>query len=276
MQTPATDAPATVPASPPPASALIAAGVCLQRGGRSVLRDVSLCVAAGRVHVVLGPNGAGKSSLLAVLAGSLAPDSGTVQLNGRALAQIPLRERARQRAVLFQQETLQFAFTAAEVVALGLHAAGTLPAATEREQVRRALEEAGATALAPRNYLQLSGGERARVQLARSLAQLHAPTPTPTPRYWLLDEPAAHLDISYQCLLAERLRAVAAEGHGVLAVLHDPRLALQVADDVSLLAQGQILAQGAARKVLSPAHLQRAYGNAVVDWLRWSSIAMPS
>jgi len=237
--------------------------------GRTLLDRVSLALAPGEVHAVLGRNGAGKSTLLRLLAGDLQPQNGSVSLNGRPLSAWTPRARARMRAVLPQSESLRFGFTAEQVVALGRYACPQHRPETERRIVSEALQMAGVGELALRRYPSLSGGERARVQLARVMAQIWEPladTVTDAgggPRYLLLDEPTASLDLAHQhgCLL--QARCFAASGVGVLAVLHDPNLALRYADRVTVLEQGRVIGQGATREVLTKELLERTYGIAI-------------
>ena len=140
-------------------------------GRRRLLEAVSLRVEPGQLQVLLGPNGAGKSTLLGLLAGDLKPAAGTATLDDRRLADWPAAALARRRAVMMQRDELRFPFSVDEVVALG-----RLPwqrreqSAGERVVVTAALQQAGAEKLVGRCYLELSGGERARVQLARALS----------------------------------------------------------------------------------------------------------
>lgn len=225
-------------------------------GPQPRLRGVSLSLAPGEVHAVLGPNGAGKSTLLRLLAGELHPSSGRVSVDGRDLGAWSAVELARRRAVLPQRHALAFGFTAAQVVALGrLPCAQRAPAA-EALTVQAALDAAGAGALAARRYTTLSGGEQARVQLARVFAQL-----TDTDRgVLLLDEPAAALDLAHQQFTLRALRAQAARGLSVLLVTHDPALALRHADRATLLSGGEAVASGPVAEALTPETLARAYG----------------
>lgn len=238
---------------------LIAQGLTYRRGARTLLQDVGLELRAGEVHAVIGPNGAGKSTLLRLLAGEIAPAHGTISLNGKPLALWSARERAHQRAVLPQQESLRFGFSAAEVVALGRLAARSGTSTQEHEIVTAALTAAEATTLAARLYPTLSGGERARVQFARVLAQVWTATPLGA-RYLLLDEPTASLDLAHQRSCLRTARTFAAQGNGVLAILHDPNLALRHADRVTILCGGTVLASGAAQEVLTAENLRRTYG----------------
>ena len=237
---------------------LLAEYVEYRAGGRTLLTGVSLQVQPGRVHALIGPNGAGKSTLLKILAGDLAPHAGSATLNGRALRDWPARELARLRAVLPQAENLRFAFSAAQVVELGRLASLRGNDASEQALILEALRWAGAETLAARSYPTLSGGERARVQFARVLAQIWQPGDAP--RYLLLDEPTASLDLAHQhdCLAAAR--RFAATGAGILVVLHDPNLALTYADEVSLLCCSELVAGGAPGEVLNKRNLERVYG----------------
>ena len=231
--------------------------------GRSLLDRVSLALAPGEVHAVLGRNGAGKSTLLRLLAGDIQPHDGSVILNGRALSAWTPRARARMRAVLPQAESLRFGFTAEQVVAMGRYASPQHRPEVELGIVREALRLAGVGELAQRRYPSLSGGERARVQFARVMAQIWEPpldSEGGGARYLLLDEPTASLDLAHQhaCLL--QARSFAASGVGVLTVLHDPNLALRYADRVTVLESGKVIGQGPTRELLSRELLERTYG----------------
>ncbi len=234
----------------------------LDRDGRRLLDDVSLRLAPGQLHVLLGANGAGKSTLLRLLAGELRPNRGTVELNGRALRNWTPRECACQRAVMSQFDALQADFQVADVVALGRYPCWRQTVGEEAAVIDAALSAVDAGSLAARSYLSLSGGERRRVQLARSLAQLGGPLP-PTlgnlPRYLLLDEPTAGLDLAHRHAALKLARALAAEGLGVLAILHDPDLAMRYADQITLLSAGRVLAQGSPQQTLTTATLAAAY-----------------
>lgn len=237
--------------------------------GRRLLDSVSLELQPGQVHAVLGRNGAGKSTLLRLLAGELRPQSGQIELNGRPLEAWTPRQRARQRAVLPQSDSLRFGFTVEQVVALGRFPCPQHRPELERQLVLDALRLAGVESLAPRRYPSLSGGERARVQFARVLAQVWQPLPAEEPetgglpRYLLLDEPTASLDLAHQHACLAQARRFAAGGAGVLAVLHDPNLALRYADTVSVLENGRLIGQGPTPEVLTRGLLERTYGVSV-------------
>lgn len=229
--------------------ALRAVNLSLFVAGFELLRGVDLQVAAGEVTVVVGPNGAGKSSLLKVLCGELGPSAGRIELNGRELAQWSDSARARQLAVLPQQLTLSFPFSAEEVVALGRipHASG---AQRDRQIVAAALRLLDASYLQRRPYTSMSGGEKQRVQLARVIAQVWQPAAEGA-RVLLLDEPTSAFDLQHQQMTLALARRLAAEGAAVLMVVHDLNLAASVADQLVVMKDGTIAAHGAPSAILS-------------------------
>ncbi len=219
---------------------------------------IDLEVAAGEVVGLLGPNGAGKSTLVRVLAGVLGPYDGTLRILGEELTRLSRRETARRIAVVPQEPIFDFPFTALEVTLLGRHPhLSGLAFESDRDLAlaRSALARVGAAELAHRPIGELSAGERQRVLCARALAQ-----ETPI---LLLDEPASFLDLRYQVELFDVLRALAHEGRGVLAVLHDLNLAAEYCDRVVLLEAGRVAAAGATSEVLTYANLTRVYGTEV-------------
>jgi len=227
----------------------------------TLLQDVSLHLQPGEVLALIGMNGAGKSTLLSILSGDRVPDAGQVWLVGRPLAAWSTRELARRRAVLPQQCRLAFPFTALEVVLMGRYPyhAG-YPTRNDARLAGRVMAELDVFHLRERCFPTLSGGERARVNLARTLCQV-LESDVPEPRALLLDEPTASLDPAHQHAgLATVRRFARAEGGAVCVVLHDLNLAAQYADRVALLAQGRLDALGTPWEVLTGERLGRAYG----------------
>ncbi|BAX60670.1 MULTISPECIES: heme ABC transporter ATP-binding protein [Burkholderia cepacia complex] len=251
------------------------------RRHNAILRDLSLSIEPGRVTALLGRNGAGKSTLLKTFAGeltgSVAPNgvrvTGDITLNGEPLARIDAPRLACLRAVLPQAAQPAFPFSVDEIVLLGRYpharrsGARHVIAHRDRDIAWRALERAGAETLVGRDVTTLSGGELARVQFARVLAQLWPDEDdgiASGPRYLLLDEPTAALDLAHQHRLLDTVRAVAREWRlGVLAIVHDPNLAARHADTIAMLADGTIVAHGTPRDVMTPAHIAQCYGFAV-------------
>lgn len=236
-----------------------AEALVVERGARRLLDGAGVAVHPGRVTAVLGPNGAGKSTLLRAIAGDLAFTSGEVWIDGRRLADWPRRDLARRRAVLLQESTLALPYSVFDVALMGRapHAGGG-ETAVDRAVALAALGRVGAATLAARSYPTLSGGEKQRVQLARALAQV-TPAPAAPGGYLLLDEPTASLDPRHQHLVLGLARSVAAEGGGVLVILHDVNLASQYADEAALLAGGRVVARGAVEEVLCEEHLREAF-----------------
>jgi iron complex transport system ATP-binding protein len=222
---------------------------------RVVGRGIDVALAQGEVLALLGPNGGGKTTLLKTLLGILAPLGGEVAIADHALAELSIRERARQIAYVPQVHTPSFGFTVETVVLMGRTAHGGLfsrPSAKDRAVATQALDQFGIAALAQRPYTMISGGERQLVLLARALAQ--------EPRFIVLDEPTASLDFGNQGKVMREIRALAGAGHGVLFTTHDPNHALRAADRAYLLRDGQRIAEGRVGEVLTQAKLEALYG----------------
>lgn len=231
-------------------------GVHYDGAAKPALAGASIDVHAGELHALVGPNGAGKSTLFGVLAGDIAPTSGTVTLDGRPLTTVPARELARQRAVLLQETRVSFPFTVAEVVRMGRAPWSRTPVESEDDEaVAAALHDTDLTQLHHRTFPSLSGGERARAALARVLAQRVG--------ILLLDEPTAALDLRHQEEVLRLARARARDGAAVAVVLHDLGAALAYADRVTLLEGGRIVSTGAPAEVLTAEAIEAVYGQPV-------------
>lgn len=233
--------------------------ITIERGARAILRDASLTLTAGELTVLVGPNGAGKSTLLCALAGDERPGAGAVSLDGRPLAEYALDDLARLRAVLGAPPRLAFNFTVRDVLAMGwMHGERHGPAVFE-QAMASILDACELTALAGRVYMTLSAGEKQRAEYARACMQLWQPVTDAAPRWLLLDEPTANLDVAHGVALLEALRARVRAGDGVLAVLHDLDLAARFADRVVLLCDGCIVANGLPQEVLTAQRLSAVY-----------------
>ncbi|MDG0968855.1 MAG: ATP-binding cassette domain-containing protein, partial [Porticoccaceae bacterium] len=176
--------------------ALVAENISLYLSGFNILRNINLSISAGKVTAIVGPNGAGKSTLIKVLSGDILPTRGDVLLNDKKLDQWPSEQRAKIMSVLPQHSSLDFPFTASEVVSLGRipHQTGIQK---DSEIVREALHLVDASYLKSRFFTQMSGGEKQRVQLARVLAQIWEKE-VYGEQFLVLDEPTASLDLSHQ------------------------------------------------------------------------------
>jgi iron complex transport system ATP-binding protein len=233
-----------------------AVGVGVHLGGRRVLEGVDLQVRAGELLALVGPNGAGKTTLLSALAGDLRPGSGAVLVDGRPAGGWGADELARRRAVLPQHAAVSFPFRVVDVVRMGRSPwLGTPLEADDDSAVRSALAEADVLHLAARRVPELSGGERARVALARVLAQ--------STQLVMLDEPTAALDVRHQELVFAAARRRVDDGDGVVAVVHDLGLAAAHADRVALIAEGRLVALGRPHEVMVPELLGEVYGHGI-------------
>ncbi|WP_433062366.1 heme ABC transporter ATP-binding protein [Dactylosporangium sp. CS-033363] len=226
-------------------------GVTVRLGGRPVLSDVDVEVRAGEVLALVGPNGAGKSTLLSVLAGDVTPDAGTVTIDGRPLGDWSALELAMRRAVLPQHHLLSFPFPVIDVVRMGRAPWSGSDVDSDDAIVAASMESTGVSHLAARSFLSLSGGERARVALARVLAQRTSVI--------LLDEPTAALDLHHQELVLRIARERATAGDAILVVLHDLGLAAAHADRVMILDAGRAVASGPPAEVFTPELLSDVY-----------------
>jgi iron complex transport system ATP-binding protein len=224
-------------------------GVSARIGGRTVLEAADLSVAAGEMVGVIGPNGAGKTTLLRAALGLQPLTAGKAELGGRDVAGLSDPERARLAGYLPQERKSAWNLAAETVASLGAPFAVPVDALVV---AREMLARVGLQGLERRGVLDMSGGERARVLLARLLAT-RAPL-------LVADEPAAGLDPDAQLMVLDILRAEARRGAAVVATLHDLTLAARFCDRLVALRAGRIVAEGAPEAVLSPDCLKDIFG----------------
>ena len=226
----------------------------VRRAGVGVVEQVSFSADGGALIGIVGPNGAGKSTLVQALLGLVA-STGDILLDGQPLGRRSRAQIARTIAYLPQGQSLHWPLSVDRLVALGRlpHLAPLSRMTTEdRGAVDRAMATADVTAFATRTATELSGGERARVLLARALA-VEAPA-------LIVDEPLASLDPAHQIAVMEILQAEAARGVLVIAVLHDLGLAARYCARVLVMDRGRLVADGAPDAVLTPDRLRETYG----------------
>ncbi|EFW92722.1 ABC-type transport system ATP-binding protein (probable substrate iron-III) [Haladaptatus paucihalophilus DX253] len=245
--------------------------VSITLGENEVLDGVSASIDEGRFVGLVGPNGAGKTTLLRATNGVLSPDSGRVVVDDDAIADLSSKAASRRVATVPQDTSLSFDFDVRNVVAMGRNPyrtrfgseIGAKPAGSDgfggergTDVVERAMDRTEVSAFADRSITEVSGGERQRVLLARALAQ-----DTPV---LLLDEPTASLDINHQVRTFELVRELVADGKTVVAAIHDLNLAAHYCDELLLLADGSVLADGTPTEVLAEETLREAFDTRAV------------
>jgi len=226
--------------------------VTVVRSKRTIVQDVSMSIDAGEVFALVGPNGAGKSTLLGVLSGEIVPTKGRARLGGVVTSDFRPKQLAQRRAILLQSNQVSFPFHVSQVVEMGRNPwVGTEKAVTDDAAIAEAMESVGVTELGSRRFSELSGGERARVSLARVLAQ--------DTELLMLDEPTAALDLHHQDRVMRVIRQRAQGERAVVVVVHDLSLAAAYADRVGLIVGGQLVSVGTPEDVMTPEILSDAY-----------------
>ena len=212
------------------------------------LKDIHFTIPTGKLVGIMGANGAGKSTLLKTLAGILPITSGEIWFNNHKLTTMNAEQKSQQLAYLAQNTEIHWDLSVYDVIALGLP--NPLNRAKEQEKVRSISETFSVSHLLEKSFRQLSGGEKARVQLARCCIK-NAPL-------LLADEPIAALDPFYQIDIMEQLKSLT-PGHTCVVAIHHLSLAYKFCDEVILLNQGQIIASGETTRVLTAEHLANAF-----------------
>ncbi len=231
--------------------------------GFDAVSDVSLSLETGQWLMIAGPNGAGKSTLIGAISQSVRY-SGEVSVDGKDIAILRPKERAKLMGVLQQSNSVEYAFTVEEIVRMGRYAHGGAfgnPSDEDDEMIRNALDITGMKPLADRKMTELSGGEIQRTFLAQLFAQ--------DPKILVLDEPTNHLDLKFQrqvfSLISDWLGR---KDRTVISVVHDLGLAKMFGTKALLLDQGKTVAYGDCKDALSEKNLARAYAMDVGGWMR--------
>lgn len=224
--------------------------------GRTVLHDISLTICPGDFYGVIGPNGSGKSTLLKTLTGILKPIRGRVTLFGRDVAQLSPRDIARKVAVIPQEVSTLFPFTAREIVAMGRHPhirRFRREGPADFQAMELAMRETDTAAFADRYVDELSGGERQRVVIARAMCQ--------QPEALLLDEPTSHLDINHQVEIFELLADLnRKKSVAVFVISQDLNLCAEYCRELIIIKDGRIHRRGDPREILTRETVKEVFG----------------
>ena len=246
------------------------AGLSVSLGGNSILKDVSFSLKRGEIVGLLGPNGAGKSTAIKSVLGLVERASGTVKAGEADVSAMEPRIRAKKLAYVPQGAPVHWPLTAERTVALGrvphLTPWQTL-GAVDNTAIESAMLKTDCWNFRDRLVTTLSGGERARVLLARALAV--------GADFILADEPIAALDPMHQLQVMDILKAEAASGAGVLVVMHDLGLAMRTCDRLVLLHESKVLATGTPAEVLTDQNLKAAFGVEVSRWQDGGNFLVP-
>ncbi len=224
------------------------------------LSNINLCYPPELVHFVMGPNGSGKSTLMNIINGIIRPDEGRVCYNGCNVHNTSFEKLARQRAMLSQHLEVSFPTRVHQVVMLGRTPYFNYNPSLEDEDIcREAMSFFDVLKLGEKNYNELSGGEKQRVQFARVCTQIWD-NHSPFSKILLSDEPLTFLDVYYQYDFLEKIKTLVLEKNlTFIAVIHDLNIALKYGDSVALLNQGNVVAQGRPKDVLNVENIERTY-----------------
>jgi lipopolysaccharide export system ATP-binding protein len=230
---------------------LTAQGLVKVYGGRAVVRGVSLAIGAGEIVGLLGPNGAGKTTTFSIVVGLVRPDEGVVRLGDRDLTDLPMYRRARAGISYLPQEPSAFRKMTVEENLLAILETLDLSPAARQERADRLLAEFGLEVLRKNRAYSLSGGERRRVEIARSLVV--------SPDFLLLDEPFAGIDPIAVLDIQAIARRLAASGIGVLMTDHNVRETLSIVDRAYIMNDGEILRAGTPLALSNDATVRKIY-----------------
>ncbi|MEU5320815.1 ABC transporter ATP-binding protein [Streptomyces sp. NPDC021056] len=236
-------------------SRLEARGVTVGYGDRTVIDDLDVAIPSGLVTTIIGPNGCGKSTLLRTLSRLLKPAEGTVVLDGDDIARLRTRDVAKKLGLLPQAPVAPDGLTVADLVARGRHPHQSWLrqwSSDDADVVERALAMTGVADLADRPVDELSGGQRQRVWISMTLAQ--------GTDLLLLDEPTTYLDLAHAIDVLDLVNDLHTSGCTVVMVLHDLNLAARYSDNLIVMREGAILAQGHPRDVITAELLHEAFG----------------
>ncbi len=219
--------------------------------GRKVVKGVSLEVSQGEVVGLLGPNGAGKTTVFYMITGLIAPDRGTIHLNGEDVTSLPMYKRARKGLGYLPQEPSVFRKLKVWENIMAVLELLDVPPGEREARTRRLLEDLGLERVKESVAYTLSGGERRRVEIARALAL--------TPSFILLDEPFAGIDPIVVEELQEVIKTMKERGIGVVITDHNVRETLHITDRTYIISEGEILEEGPPEVIASSPKARKIY-----------------
>ncbi|WP_425445891.1 ABC transporter ATP-binding protein [Dethiothermospora halolimnae] len=219
--------------------------------GNHILKEVEANVNRGEFVGLIGPNGSGKSTLLKTIYRVIKPDAGLITLDEREIVNIPLKETAKQLAVVRQFNNFNFDFKVEEIVMMGRAPHKKMlefDSVKDYEIVYESLKKVDMEDYGKRNFSTLSGGEKQRIMVARALAQ--------RAKFLVLDEPTNHLDVKYQLQLLDLIKSLGLE---VLAALHDLNLAVMYCDRIYVIKEGKIVTEGKPKEIITEKLLKEVF-----------------
>ncbi|MEA1960300.1 MAG: ABC transporter ATP-binding protein [Bacillota bacterium] len=235
--------------------AIEAVDLGFQYGEQHIIKQCTFKLEKGKIYCILGRNGSGKTTLLKLLNGLLKPCAGRVLLEGQDVQDCSRKKLARIMGCVPQEHTGVFSYRVREMVVMGRNPHLGLfdrPSKSDYEIADEALNKVGLLELGDRSYMKISGGERQMVFLARAIAQEAS--------YFLMDEPTSHLDFYNQHTTMNCLRQIVKQqGCGAVIAMHDPNLTMTFADEVLMLKDGTVFAQGPVDKVMTGNNLKTLY-----------------
>ena len=226
---------------------------------KTLIKNIAFSINKGDILSIIGPNGAGKSTLIRLISGELISSGGVIKFNDINLEQWNISDLALYRSVLHQASNISFAFTVKDIIKMGSYPHDISEKSFDLESAYcELLNVFDLIDYETRIYTTLSGGEKQRAQLARSIYQISISVNLKD-KLLILDEPTSYLDIKHQLSLFKYLKKLNKKGLSIIMVLHDLNLAISNSDKILMLKQGQLFKFGKVKKVISNESLKEAF-----------------